>query len=446
MGFHHPKMSSQKRTMEASCQCVQGAHSCAWVKCWNHITKDGRFCPWHTCIRCPQQRTEGSRVCVEHLPTREELVCAGKTKAGKPCGMNFRCKKHEKENEEKVKRVEETLLPNPTNNPKQAAPKTEQQNPVTSTEREPKKPLFTTTETTEEELCGVEWALCFRPAMKGGKSCAQHKCAKEECGGMLMIDGATLCPRHALPDFFCQAVNCLAYVVAGGRWCFAHTCGKDGCEGKSVLLGLCELHVLSCPGRTKTGKQNPCRATVLTCQRHVKDEEQVRRVKELIDTSKASQQKDKIELRPLFTDSNPSPKFKIFLPLHAPDEDDKKLLERFYVPPFSPNPAFDEEPKHPVEKDPSPSPPPFKPPFPLTSLSDIIRLEGLIPPLSLETKKWRVLNDCIPVLKELQGLVGMEAVKKELFRHICYHANGLSTDEDLNHIMISGPPGVGKTV
>ncbi len=59
--------------------------------------------------------------------------------------------------------------------------------------------------------------------------------------------------------------------------------------------------------------------------------------------------------------------------------------------------------------------------------------------------KFRIMYDCIQPLKELQSMIGLKTLKQDIFKHICYYSNNLHRDEDLNHIVITGPAGVGKT-
>lgn len=51
----------------------------------------------------------------------------------------------------------------------------------------------------------------------------------------------------------------------------------------------------------------------------------------------------------------------------------------------------------------------------------------------------------LPELKELAEMVGMDKVKQTVAEHVIYMAQGLMSEEDMNHIQIMGDPGVGKT-
>lgn len=84
----------------------------------------------------------------------------------------------------------------------------------------------------------------------------------------------------------------------------------------------------------------------------------------------------------------------------------------------------------------------------IEDINSIIHLEKL----DENDKKIFVLNDkfkliynCVEPLKELMKLVGLNKIKTDIFKHICYFINGLNGPEDMNHIVITGPPGVGKT-
>ena len=63
----------------------------------------------------------------------------------------------------------------------------------------------------------------------------------------------------------------------------------------------------------------------------------------------------------------------------------------------------------------------------------------------LKNKKFENIFKLIPSLKELDKIIGMEKVKNQVFQMICYFVHELNNPEELNHIVITGPPGVGKT-
>lgn len=84
----------------------------------------------------------------------------------------------------------------------------------------------------------------------------------------------------------------------------------------------------------------------------------------------------------------------------------------------------------------------------LNSINDIIEFEKIDSNKVIRFKnnyKFKILYNCIGPLKELQNMTGLKSLKQDIFKHICYYSNNLHRDEDLNHIVITGPPGVGKT-
>ena len=54
------------------------------------------------------------------------------------------------------------------------------------------------------------------------------------------------------------------------------------------------------------------------------------------------------------------------------------------------------------------------------------------------------LGNCISSLKKLNDLIGMDEIKKAVVDQILFYIQDLNTD-DMMHICITGPPGVGKT-
>lgn len=59
--------------------------------------------------------------------------------------------------------------------------------------------------------------------------------------------------------------------------------------------------------------------------------------------------------------------------------------------------------------------------------------------------KFEKLYKLIPTLEELNNIIGMNDVKESIFKHICFFMHGLESKNELNHIVITGDPGVGKT-
>ena len=82
----------------------------------------------------------------------------------------------------------------------------------------------------------------------------------------------------------------------------------------------------------------------------------------------------------------------------------------------------------------------------LKSINDIIKLENNDKKFDyLKNKKYKKLFNLIPSLKRINDIIGMHKVKKDIFNMICYFTHDLNNKEELNHIVITGPPGVGKS-
>ena len=63
----------------------------------------------------------------------------------------------------------------------------------------------------------------------------------------------------------------------------------------------------------------------------------------------------------------------------------------------------------------------------------------------MNNKKFKSLYRLIPSLIKLNNIIGMESVKLQVFRMICYFVHSLNTDQEINHIVITGQSGIGKT-
>lgn len=82
----------------------------------------------------------------------------------------------------------------------------------------------------------------------------------------------------------------------------------------------------------------------------------------------------------------------------------------------------------------------------INSIDDVILLEINEHRFSyMRNEKFARIYKIIPCLKQLKCLIGMENVKKEIFEHIGYFVHNLQNKSELMHIVITGPPGVGKT-
>jgi len=82
----------------------------------------------------------------------------------------------------------------------------------------------------------------------------------------------------------------------------------------------------------------------------------------------------------------------------------------------------------------------------LSNLNDIIEF-GKHPNRFdlLKNKKYEKLYMLIPSCIELNNVIGMEKVKENIFQQISYFLHGLNNENEINHVVITGEPGVGKT-
>ena len=82
----------------------------------------------------------------------------------------------------------------------------------------------------------------------------------------------------------------------------------------------------------------------------------------------------------------------------------------------------------------------------LKSIDDIINLKEDPNRFNyFSNLKYKKLYNLIPSLENLQKVIGMKRVKDDVFKMICYFIHGLNGIGELNHCVITGPPGVGKT-
>ena len=83
----------------------------------------------------------------------------------------------------------------------------------------------------------------------------------------------------------------------------------------------------------------------------------------------------------------------------------------------------------------------------IEDLDDLIKIAELYNPSYNYNIKLDKLFNIIPVLKELKNVIGMEAVKKNIINQIIYFLQDFqSSNSDMLHTVIQGPPGVGKTL
>ena len=79
-------------------------------------------------------------------------------------------------------------------------------------------------------------------------------------------------------------------------------------------------------------------------------------------------------------------------------------------------------------------------------INDIINLKNEIHRFDyFNHDKFKKLYQLIPCLERLNKIIGMKKVKESVFQMICYFLHGLNGTGELNHCVITGPPGVGKT-
>jgi len=79
----------------------------------------------------------------------------------------------------------------------------------------------------------------------------------------------------------------------------------------------------------------------------------------------------------------------------------------------------------------------------IRSIKDIIKLDDKWREIRHNNVLQRLCN-IIPPLKKLDNMIGLDSVKKNLFKKIIYYVRN-PNNEDYLHTIIAGPPGVGKT-
>ena len=63
----------------------------------------------------------------------------------------------------------------------------------------------------------------------------------------------------------------------------------------------------------------------------------------------------------------------------------------------------------------------------------------------IRNDKYYKLLKLVPILEKIDNIIGMENIKKDIYNMICYYIHNLHNSKELNHIVITGQPGVGKT-
>lgn len=79
----------------------------------------------------------------------------------------------------------------------------------------------------------------------------------------------------------------------------------------------------------------------------------------------------------------------------------------------------------------------------IRSIKDVINLDDKWRSIRHNSVLQRLYN-IIPPLKKLDNMIGLDSVKKNLFKKIIYYVRNPNNDDYL-HTIIAGPPGVGKT-
>lgn len=82
----------------------------------------------------------------------------------------------------------------------------------------------------------------------------------------------------------------------------------------------------------------------------------------------------------------------------------------------------------------------------MNNIEDIIALKNNPNKFNfIDNIKFNRIYNIIPSLEQLNNVIGMKNVKDQVFRSICYFLHQHNNINEMNHIMIMGPPGVGKT-
>jgi hypothetical protein len=108
---------------------------------------------------------------------------------------------------------------------------------------------------------------------------------------------------------------------------------------------------------------------------------------------------------------------------------------------------------------PTPKPVPMEPPFrvdpdkqydeldvSIDSVDDLISLGSLYTENHRFSFDLKRLHSMLPTLERLRNVIGMDSVKRNIVHQVTYFLSGLGANEDMLHTVITGPPGVGKTM
>ena len=82
----------------------------------------------------------------------------------------------------------------------------------------------------------------------------------------------------------------------------------------------------------------------------------------------------------------------------------------------------------------------------INTLNDLIELGRMYDSTKRYNINLKILHKLVDSLTELNNMIGMEAVKQDMVDHILFKVQDLdSSNMDMMHTVIQGPPGVGKT-
>lgn len=82
----------------------------------------------------------------------------------------------------------------------------------------------------------------------------------------------------------------------------------------------------------------------------------------------------------------------------------------------------------------------------IKNLDDLIKLGGTYDKTKRYTFDMKTLNKMVEPLKDLNNMIGMKLVKKNIVDHILFYLQKLDTGlNNMLHTVIQGPPGTGKT-
>ena len=82
----------------------------------------------------------------------------------------------------------------------------------------------------------------------------------------------------------------------------------------------------------------------------------------------------------------------------------------------------------------------------IKSIEDIVKLKDHKYKYDfINDDKFTKMYNIIPALEELNTIIGMKKVKDKLFNSICYFLHSINNKDEMNHVMLMGQPGVGKT-